>query len=228
MAELIEELISTSYFNAFLLRKRVQSLFLQVYPTKIPVFLLEFYDNLFKEYQLRLVSLRSEYDHSPDDVLKQVKLLAAHLRDLAAHIRYVEGSSVQKTPSSFASSLEKFVQKILPDSKLIIRAQWHYNFKIFDLVNSYKPPLSRALSARKFEELAAKLGDRLYVISFPGFERDNILILTTLGHELGHPIADSFLEQEDKTYISDIEEQVEKSISTKLTPLERLEKKSIY
>jgi len=55
----------------------------------------------------------------------------------------------------------------------------------------------------------------IYIISFPGFQRDNLLIQSILGHELGHPIADEYLKQEPKNYKYDIGVEVQKVYGSK-------------
>ena len=217
----VEESISDAYFKAFSIQERIKSVYLQTYPSPTPRKLLEFYNNVCTEYQTSLVRLHSEKTASLKDVSREIKLIAMYLCWMASHIRYAEGASVERTPASFVSSWEKLVEKVLPRAKLIVRPQWRYNFKIINLMKVYRKPISDSLGHRKYKDLTASLGDNFFVISFPGFERDNILVQTVLGHEIGHPIADDFLANEDKGYIAEIMTQVERTLPTTYDPIKK-------
>lgn len=210
MAQSIDALVSTAYFKAFSIKERINTFFLQHYPSDKPIELLIFYKDLCTEYQSRLKKVYSEYDDAPDDVLREVKLISQLLCEIASHIRFAEGASTDKTQLGFVCSLEKFVKSLLPEANLILRPQWQYNYKILDLIRDYRKAISTSLSSEKFNTLTSNIGDSLYIVSFPGLERDNIFALTKLGHEIGHPFADLFFDQESKIYMSEIEEEVEK------------------
>ena len=194
------ELISDAYFKAFSIKERIKSVYFQTYPSPTPVKLLNFYKNVCNAYQSSLLRLHSEQKASRKDINREIRLISMYLCWMASHIRYAEGASVDRTPGSFVASIGKLVEEVLPEAKLIVRPQWRYNFKIINLMRTYSKPISDSLGSQTFRDLTRDFGENLYVISFPGFERNNILVHTTLGHEIGHPIADAYLEDESKEY----------------------------
>lgn len=135
---------------------------------------------------------------------------------MASHIRFAEGASIDKTPASFVRALENLVESLglLENSAFIVRPQWHYNFKIFELRDYYEELLKNFLEDNQVNDIFHRFGDnKIYIISFPGFQRNNLQILTALGHEIGHPIARKYLDNESKDYKYDIEKAVQEKLA---------------
>lgn len=199
-----------------------------------PINLLRAFKHICGHSQTVLLEYLRSYQRAPDDTIRSIKIVSHFLcYELASHIRFAEGASIDRTPGSFVRALEKLVDSmdLLPDSTLIVRPQWHYNFKIFELRRHYEHTLDKYLEPKTVQEILSKFKKNIYIISFPGFQRENIIIHTILGHELGHPIAYEYLQFiEDKTYQYDVEKRVadafkkEDIFKRALKPLSRDEK----
>ena len=56
------------------------------------------------------------------------------------------------------------------------------------------------------------LPEKLYIVSFPGLERSNVLLHVNFGHEIGHQIQDEFFSSEEPSYLVSIQREVEEEL----------------
>ena len=156
---------------------------------------------------LALAVQRIEADYHQGDknekavtlAMRQLQNVDNLIRELAAQLRYVESATTYKLPWTIVSAFENWVQTFLGEVTLMLRPQWRYNytFTLWDFRANY------ILALEEFQDLVPSLQvednvlDSLktpfYLIAFPALERDNILLHTLLGHEIGHLLVDRFL-----------------------------------
>lgn len=147
-------------------------------------------------------STKSVYKEIDWDVPNQMKSSFVMLRNfkslvqqLSADLQYIENSKMSKVPSGLSSPLQNIAQNIETNVEILLLQQWVYNYSINtnNRIHRYKA-ISQKLSPYISDELNEKiepyLENPIYSISFPSLEKNNILLYSVLGHEIGHLVAD--------------------------------------
>ena len=220
--QLIPLIVQKSTFILYLL----EEISLKNFPSENPEVLI----NIIKKIclALRNHTINKGADESnlnSEETEQELKLILYMLLRIASHIRFIEGASDERTPWNLIQPFENLSSEIHP-APILLRPQWHYNFTIRrHLLHEYRESLENILPVSLCQEIFRDAPAELYVISFPSFEKSNILLQSVLGHELGHPFATDFLNQEDEAYLEDIRDEVEKTL-TEEDPLKRASQKS--
>jgi hypothetical protein len=212
----IDKLVSETLYSATLIEKRIDQISRKDFPSETPRKLLKSLKKICAQSRINLIKYRQDFDIAPVPTIKIIQFISFFLKGvLARDIRFAEGASLDRTPGSLVRALEKLVDdsSLLTESTLLIRPQWSYNFKIFEFKNYYEDTLLNFMENSFVDELFKDFRKRIYIISFPGFQRNNLLVQTVLGHEIGHPIADEFLCQEPEDYKYTIQKEVEKEFN---------------
>ena len=124
------------------------------------------------------------------------------MRELAGQLRYVEAATTYKLPWTMVAAFEDWAGTFLPKVTLMLRPQWRYNytFTLWDFRDNYRLALEELQDHVEDLDLEQGVLDEFsnpfYLIAFPALERDNILLHTLLGHEIGHLLVDDFLTEE--------------------------------
>jgi len=158
------------------------------YPTSSPL--------RFIGYLKRLVEgLRKllEADTNPETA----KLVCRFVTDLGSHVRFLESASYPRVPWAVISPMEKLIRAIVPTAEIVLRSQWSWNYRIRQMSVRYQEALD-ALPRHYFTDSVFSENEPAWnVVSLPRIDSGNVLMHVILGHEVGHRIADRFLEQED-------------------------------
>jgi len=104
-------------------------------------------------------------------------------------IRYVERASTSNIPWSVIPYLDRMLKELFGSEYLLLfRPQWHFNYSVIaaDLISSLKQKLDDVFPTHTDEIARLFRNRRIYVFSFPYLEKTNVLLLSTIGHELGH------------------------------------------
>lgn len=132
---------------------------------------------------------------------RNLRVLDWNVKQFGSHIRYVESALTDRLPWQVIPSFEKLVELLRPGAQVMLRPMWHYNYAtiVSDLRDLYLSEL------QEFEyylpevdvesNIVHTLGSPFHIISFPALERDNILLHSVIGHELGHLVAAQLVEQ---------------------------------
>ena len=222
MTSTIDEIIADTYYTAHLIKKRIDQIDRKPFPSETAPNLLGTLKDICSFSQKTLADYRRDFEFTPKESIRIVKFISFFLRCvIAPDIRFAEGASIEKTPGAFVRALENLVEseQLLKNSTLIVRPQWYYNFKIFELRKYYENSLIGFMDSSLVGELFSAFEEYIYVISFPGFQKTNLLIQLALGHELGHPLAEEFINQENEDYKYDIEEAIETEYAEKWSAL---------
>lgn len=120
------------------------------------------------------------------------------LGKIAAHLRYVERAKVTETPWSVIQTAEEFLKKQAgANSNFIIRPTWSYNYSLIGEFCEFYQIVLKCWSwfpLDKLNNLVPFLfSEAIYCISFPRTERQNCLLHTNWGHEVGHIIASRWI-----------------------------------
>jgi len=122
-----------------------------------------------------------------ESIQASVRRIGNSATDLFSYLEYIETFVFEKTRSEIIIPFELLIKEYFPQCQndiFIFYPQWEYNFTYLDL----KKGLRKALFLLTKEEDKKFFEDtkRIAMISFPALERDNILALVVLGHELAH------------------------------------------
>jgi hypothetical protein len=119
-------------------------------------------------------------------------------RILAEQLQYVEATRTERLPWSIVASFEKLVADFLPGIRIMLSAQWEYNYAFH--VSDHREVFRRFLAGYQafvpdsnIEQHVLNEMDRpFHIVLFPSLEQKHILLHCLLGHEVGHLLADSF------------------------------------
>ena len=117
------------------------------------------------------------------------KLVCQFSKDVASHIRFLESASYPRIPWALIKPMEELITAIVPGSRIVLRSQWLWNYKIRPISELYKKSLD-ALPHKYFQTSVYAPTHRIWnVVSLPRVDSGNILMHVILGHEVGHRIA---------------------------------------
>lgn len=150
------------------------------------------------------------------DLIKQILVGAAELINSSTDPRFLEqtcreiqalgsllaffdNAHTAQTPRGLTGIVDELMDKLQPGSRLMVWPQAEFNYSIRDLLPALKGSTVYFLLPSVFDQIFGRFTGALNLVSFPRIERDNVLLHATLGHELGHPIADKYLASEKGT-----------------------------
>lgn len=141
--------------------------------------------------------------HDPVD-LEDERLLRgidALSQKYAAHLRYIQGAQADRLPWNTIPALEEFFGHFAPKKLFLFRPKWHYNYTVTiddfrDLYRQDLQEIAEFAGDLSIEEVLAPLSGPLHIIAFPALERENIVLHSLLGHELGHHFGVQYLTPE--------------------------------
>lgn len=150
-----------------------------------------------------------------DKATENLRTLDWQVKQFGAHIRYVESARTPRLPWQVIPSFEKLVDWLRAGAQVMLRPMWHYNYAtiVSDLRELYLNELQEYeyyLPAIDVEsKIVSPLGSAFHVISFPSLERDNILLHSLIGHELGHLVVTEIVEKHKKDFLDGVQSQIE-------------------
>lgn len=172
---------------------------------QISVFLQDLLDRYLRDWALE--DLR-------EDLLVQIRILDSVIRGLWQHLEYIETSMTQRVPWSLVRPLEELINRLRPSGErvlLILRPQWAYTYSIIseDIAGALRGLLRhfverKVVSQQEVDKLFVVNGEsptdlnncEIRVVSFPGIERNNVLLHGLLGHEVGHLFISKYITKE--------------------------------
>ena len=163
----------------------------------------------------------------PEDLIekatKNLRILDWQVKEFGAHIRYVESARTDRLPWQVIPAFEKLVDVLRPGAKVMLRPMWQYNYAtiVSDLREVYLNELQEYEYYTPDTDVESKivhpLGSAFHIISFPSLERDNILLHTVIGHELGHLIATQLVEQAKNDFLKHVQGQIDAATDAELS-----------
>lgn len=221
----IDQLLTSTHSKAISIINRIELISKKRFPSDNPQKLLRAVKGICEELCSLLPVLREEYKDTPPATELEIKFLARFLVELASHLRFIESATTEATPWSLIRPIEKFAEGVLPNNIFIFRPQWRYNYGILSgLIGFYRRSLEKEIEKNKVEHIFKGVEDNFYIISFPGFEKNNVLLHANFGHEIGHPIAKIYQnkEGESRSHILEIFRKVNDIVKENLVLPERL------
>ena len=187
------------------LSQRLDEIYGSEYPTPHPKDLIEF----IQAFLIKLGELidNKKYPSHLPWIINILEEYGIFLSDL-------DNASTDQTPRALVLILKDLTDQLFDKSVLIASPQEEYNYSIWNALPYLKDTTS-ILSDSDQSKLLKRFEGPLNIIYFPRIERDNILVHSIFGHELGHPIADEFLSKEEQknSYQQDLDEARKKILS---------------
>lgn len=138
------------------------------------------------------------------DILKssastsQLEYISGAVRYLSGTLSFFDNAHSAQTPRSLALMLEDINSRIFPQATVVLWPQAEFNYTIRNLLPAIQHFSEAFLTDEQKQGLFKRPADAIQFISFPRILRDNILLHSILGHELGHPVANEILDEEAK------------------------------
>ena len=142
------------------------------------------------------------------------KFACSLVAELGSHLRYIESATSSRVPASFIEPIENLISRVSPSSRVMLRLQWTFNYKVFDVAEYYRSMVDSLLGAGSIDSYLDGV-KQFYIVSVPSIESANALLHSIVGHEFGHRIARIYLERENQ-------QQLIKSISERIGDLKWL------
>lgn len=187
------------------LSQRLDEIYVSEYPTPHPQDLIEFIQAFLTKLG-ELIDNKKHPSHLPW-IINTLEEYGTFLSDL-------DNASTDQTPRALVLILQDLSDQLFSKSILIASPQEEYNYSIWNVFPYLKNTTSN-LSDSDQNKLLKKFPSLLNIITFPRIERDNIFVHAIFGHELGHPIADEFLsnEEQNDSYQQDLDKARRKILS---------------
>jgi len=138
---------------------------------------------------------------SADEKLLQIyfRLISAYQGNLA----YFDNAHKEQTPRGLIVVLQGLLARISPGALFYAAPQFDYNYGIATFSPSTNLSLEHFLTEQERNKLPSISTATIHLIMFPRAERDNILIHSVFGHEVGHLVAANYLtaEQNNTEYL---------------------------
>src|SRR5271156_375698 len=168
--------------------RRLDGILAAEFPTDAPLFL----GKILRE----IVSALEQLILNTTDV-RIARYACESLRTLASDLQYLESATSARVPASLIAPVQTLIDSIVPDARVLLCAQWIYNYTVFDIAAFYREMLSRLIGPSQLNNI---MGDatKFFVVAVPALEESNILLHSILGHEIGHEIATRYLDNEDQ------------------------------
>jgi hypothetical protein len=205
-----EELYSFLIYRISLIEKNLRDISLRSFPSESPRNLYLLIIETCKKIKDYLLSfdIDSEAFESAETE-DQLIATSSYLNYILSW--YIE--SIERSCSEYASwelvrPFESFAENIHGSKiKIVLRPCWELNFWIDDnVIPTLKNHLSM-LDVNTINSLFQNQPDDVFIISYPVFDKTNILLQGNLGHELGHPWAKEYIEKtemRDGSYAKEI------------------------
>lgn len=153
---------------------------------------------LIKTVKLFLSQLELEIKSQSDPTI--LRFSCVLISELSTVLSWLDNAHTAQSPRGVVQCLNHMSEAIFSKAvSVLVSPCTEYNYSIQDVVPALRNMALRSLSASRQQPLLDRLKDPIYVVRFPRIERDNVLVHAIFGHEFGHPIADDFLTQHEKT-----------------------------
>jgi len=116
-----------------------------------------------------------------------VRRLAERGDNLHLYLGFLEAGEANRIPNALVSPLHAIMQPLAPGSRVVVWCGWiPGNYSAEPKVGECLKRTVEDVFRRRTHHVARAVPDVLAVLSFPAAERDNVLLHSALGHELGH------------------------------------------
>ena len=94
--------------------------------------------------------------HRIERSVLRLRICDRAIKRVAAYLRFVDGALPHRLPWSAAPAFEKLARELLPDTQLMLRAKWNYNYatRLEDIRGELAKEAAALLNRRRKQKLA--------------------------------------------------------------------------
>ena len=159
--KVVSEVSRISLARAARVVSRLQELLAQDFPTSTPELLARLIQRIVEGIAALLRA--STLDERTE------KFACSLIAEIGSHLRYVESATSSRVPASFIEPIESLIAKITPASRVMLRVQWTFNYKVFDIAEYYRKMIDPLLGTDSVKSFLEGL-DHFYIVSVPSIE----------------------------------------------------------
>lgn len=180
----------------FTFRNELNKLSVPNYPTSTCKEIIESLERKLDSYEDALVKIMGDIEDDDPKILEEAinKLITYIHNPLIIQdvkfLAWLSKAQTRKVPWSFIKCIEAIAQDIIPDPKLLVCCEDHYNYGICWSNSEKLAPFP------------------YYVLSLPSLHRTDILWHTLIGHELFHPRCSEFINKHNQSILTSIKDKV--------------------
>lgn len=166
---------------------RFEELSVSDYPEATAHQVIEFMVAFFSELKHQIDRARTE---------QELRFLSQIIDNQGIFLEWLDNAHTAQTPRALAQLLKSLMDRLEPDSAVVVVPQAQYNYSIRNIGYHFKDLVKNWIPKSRQSVFDRYVNKPIKLIHFPRIERDNIVAHAIFGHELGHPIATAFLESE--------------------------------
>jgi hypothetical protein len=104
-------------------------------------------------------------------------------------LRFIQRAKTRNIPWSLISNLDELLKNEIGDNCfLLLRPQWNFNYSVFtEDVNTYLKKMLEVFYPEDEDNINNLFSDeKIHIFSFPFLEKNNVILNSVIGHEIGH------------------------------------------
>lgn len=181
--------------------QRLDEICVSDFPTGSPKEVIKLLQDILDKISLQIDSASDE---------QTLALICQVIHFYCSFLEYFDNAHTEQTPRGLVQLLEELMSELSPEAKLLVWPQAIYNYSIRDILPTLLHTTENLLPENERKILFAPFNGPINLISFPRIERDDILVHAVFGHELGHPIAEQYLkdEQTNQAYTQHLKDAI--------------------
>lgn len=172
--------------------QRLDEICVSDFPTGSPKEVIKLLQDILEKISLQIDSASEE---------QTLALICRVIHFYSSFLEYFDNAHTEQTPRGLVQLLEELMAQLSPKAKLLVWPQALYNYSIRDILPTLRKTTENLLPDSERKSLFDPFEGPINLISFPRVERDDILVHAVFGHELGHPIVEEYLIEEQATPI---------------------------
>jgi hypothetical protein len=109
--------------------------------------------------------------------------------NIIPRIRFIQRAKTRDIPWSLIANLDELLKNEFGDKcHLLYRPQWNFNYSVItEDINSYLKNILTSFYPEDEDNIEKLFSDdKIHIFSFPFLEKNNVLLNSVLGHEIGH------------------------------------------
>jgi hypothetical protein len=152
-------------------------------------------DTLKKE----IISAVNNIENDPEDS-ESIKIIIhadKASRSLPIYLEYVAGGVSTSIPGSLSDTLDRLAKNVVSDARILLSQQWIWNYGIVpeDLKSQLFRYVAGSINEESEKEIEKICPGKIYAVFLPVIERETALMHALIGHEIGHLLAKTYIEE---------------------------------
>jgi len=120
----------------------------------------------------------------------RISTTAAIAARITPMIKFIDGARAENNPWGLVEQFERLCRAVVPESEVLIRPRWEYNYSFYPITSILKRILNLAIQIDpKLYNALRAIVDRFpsfYSLAFPPSEMTNVLQIASWAHEISH------------------------------------------